>query len=243
MASVPETRKLIRNLLDDSNPAESPTTYYALWHPAEKSALFVHTAPSGKVVGFMGRFQTGLDLFRPLITLKAPSPEVAASLLSQGGLVAGRPYIFFAGLNQLAMIGGSLHIENQRILRIYTLDSARFRPQINVMILHNTAHDGTPRCEVKQDGKVLSAAGVNWRSPAFAEIYVQTEPAARQKGWGKAVVSCLTERLLKSGLLPIYLVENGNEESRGLVESLGYYDTGSRQVYADTVYMGNPLQA
>jgi hypothetical protein len=240
VASVPEARKQIRELIDDSNPAESPTAYYVLFHPVEKSTLFTVTNGHGKTVGFVGRFQTGMDLFRPLVTLKAPSPEVAAQLLSKG-LVEGRPYIFFAGLNQLAMIGGSLHIENQRILRIYTLDPARFSPQMNVMVQHSTAHDGTPRCEVKHENKTISVAGVNWKSPAFAEIYVNTEPIARQKGWGKAVVSGLTERLLKSGLRPIYLVENGNEESRGLIEGLGYYDTGSRQVYADTVYTGNPM--
>ena len=238
--SILEARKRVRALIDDANPAQSPTAYYALFHSNDKSALFTAENDQGKTIGFVGRFQTGVDLFRPLVTLNCPTPEVAAALLSQA-LVVGRPYILFAGLNQLTKVGGSLQIESQRILQIYTVESARFHPQINVMVVNKTAHDGTPRCEVLSNGKAMAVAGVNWKSPAFAEIYVHTETAARQKGWGKSVVSGVTNRLLEDGIRAVYLVENGNDASRQLVESLGFVDTGSRQVYADVVYHGNPM--
>jgi len=235
MSDILQARQRIRALLDDSNPAESPTTYYALFHPKERSAIFTHEDDKGKTRGFVGRFQTGADLFRPLVTLVCPNPEVAAGLLARG-LVGGRPYILFAGLNQLPMVGGSLYIENQRILRIYTLNPARFSPQINVLVEQKTGADGLPRCEVNMNEQKMAVAGVNWRSPAFAEIYVHTEPEARQRGWGRSVVSCVVERLLKEGILPVYLVENNNEASKLLIESLGFADSGSRQVYADAVY-------
>lgn len=240
MSSITQARRYIRQLIDDSNPAESPTAYYALFHPKERSTIEVMLDDDGRTIGFVGRFQTGIDLFRPLLTLQCNSPDIAAELLDRS-LVAGRPYILFSPLSQLAMVGGSLQINNQRIMQIYIANPSRFSPEINVMVRHNTAHDGTPRCEVRQNGDVLSVAGVNWRSPAFAEIYVHTEPIARQKGYGRSVVACITERLLKDGIRPVYLVETDNAPSRELIESLGYTDTGSRQVFADVVYAGNPL--
>jgi len=239
LGSVLAARRGIRDLLDDSSPVDAPTAYYALFHPPERSVLFTELDDQGKTVAFVGRFQTGIDLFRPVVTLHAATPESTASLLNQA-LVVGRPYIVFAALNQLSMIGGSFSIQNQRILRIYSLNSARFQPQVNVMVEVKKAPDGKPRCEINANGQVQAVAGLNWQSPAFAEIYVHTEPAARQKGWGRSVVSTLTDLLLRDGIHPIYLVENGNEASQHLIESLGYVDTGSRQVYAETVYNGLP---
>jgi predicted GNAT family acetyltransferase len=101
------------------------------------------------------------------------------------------------------------------------------------------AHDGTPRCVISS-GDLRSIAGVNWLSPAFAEIYVHTDAAARQRGWGESVVSAVTQAVLESGRTPLYLVEAENDVSRALAEKLGYVDTGARQVYADVVYLGHP---
>jgi GNAT superfamily N-acetyltransferase len=232
-------RRKIHNLLDDSNPSDAPTAYYALFHPAARSELFLHEDRTGTVRGFVGRFQTGVDLFRPLVTLKCATPEIAADLLSQA-LTVGRPYILFAGLNQLSMVGGSLQIDVQRIMRIYIIDPTRFRPQMNVLVQRIIAQDGKPRYEIRSGDRVVSTAGINWKSPAFAEIYVQTDPAARRQGLGQGVASALTSDLLKDGIRAMYLVENGNEASVELAESLGFVDTGSRQVYADTVYLGHP---
>jgi predicted GNAT family acetyltransferase len=155
--------------------------------------------------------------------------------------VVGRPYILFASLNQLPMVGGSMQVENERILRIYTIDPKRFKSEINVLVEHRTDQKGLPRCVISAEGKDMATAGVNWKSPGFAEIYVYTEPQARNRGWGSHVVSCITTRLLNDGIRPVYLAEHNNEASRNLIESLGYYDTGSRQVYADTIYTGYPL--
>lgn len=238
--SVAEARKHLHTLLDTSDPAAAPTVYYALFHAAGRSAIQIAKDERGQVSAFAGRFQTGLDLFRPLVTLSSPDPETAATLLADL-LVVGRPYIFFAPLNQLPMIGGSLSIENQTIYRIYTVDPRRFQPEVNVLLRESIDANGLPRCEIKQNGQTVSVAGVNWKSPAFAEIYVQTEAIARQKGYGRTVVAGLTALLLKDAIRPIYLAANQDEVSRALVEGLGYVDTGSRQVYADTVYLGHPL--
>ncbi|MBN2303375.1 MAG: hypothetical protein JXQ72_02785, partial [Anaerolineae bacterium] len=97
--------------------------------------------------------------------------------------------------------------------------------------------DGLPRCVIESGG-YKAVAGVNWQSPAFAEIYVHTDPPVRQRGWGSGVASAVTQAVLESSRLPLYLVEQQNDVSRQLADTLGYVDTGARQVYADVVYQG-----
>jgi hypothetical protein len=238
MTTLREQRVLIEPLLDTSSPTDAPTAYYGLYHDPNRSTLFVRQNTEGRAVGFVGRFQTGVDLFRPVICMRCWQPEVAADLLAES-LVGGRPYIFFSNLNQLPMVGGSLQINNERILSIYALDPGRFVPVINVLVMNKTAPDGTPRAEIHSGG-LQAAAGVNWQSPGFAEIFVHTEAEARQRGWGRSVAAACTERVLASGRLPIYLVEKNNESSIRMAEGLGYVDTGARQVMADAVYLGHP---
>ncbi len=233
MPTLSEQRKLIANMVDANSAADAPTAYYGLYHDPSRSALF-----SREGEGFVGRFQTGVDLFRPVVCMRCWRAEPAADLMAEA-LAVGRPYIFFSNLNQLALIGGSLNISNERILSIYVLDRARFTPTINVLVVNKTAPDGTPRCEIHSGG-LQAYAGVNWQSPGFAEVYVHTEPEARQRGWGRSVVAACTARVLQNGRIPIYLVEPNNEASVSLATGLGYIDTGARQVFADVVYLGHP---
>jgi hypothetical protein len=119
--SIHEQRKLVRRILDDTSPADAPTAYYALFHPPARSALFTQVDEAGQVMGFAGRFHTGFDLFRQVVTLYCRSAECAAGVLARA-LVPEHPYILFANLNQLPLVGGSLQIDNCRILHIYQLD-------------------------------------------------------------------------------------------------------------------------
>lgn len=237
--NAPDPRRALRHLLDERSPADAPTAYYALHHPPARTALFVEQDAGGRAVGFVARCQTGLDLFRPLATMRCPSPEVAVRLLDKA-LTVGRPYILFVPADQYPLAGGSVQVESERLLYIYRLDRARFKPLINVMVMQAAAPDGSPRYEVRSGG-LQAVAGVNWQSPDFAEIYTHTEPGARGRGWGRSVVAACTERLLRDGRTPLYLVEAHNEASIALAESVGYVDTGARQVYAEVLYTGNPL--
>ena len=121
----------------------------------------------------------------------------------------------------------------QRLTELY-----RYRALINVLVQRKAAHDGTLRCVIESGGQAV--AGINWQSPGFAEIFVHTDAAVRQRGWGISVASAVTQAVLDGGRIPIYLVETENESSRGLAEKLGYVDSGARQVYADVVYLGHP---
>lgn len=231
--SLREQRKLVATFIDSDSAADAPTAYYGLYHDPARSALFTRAQE-----GFVGRFQTGVDLFRPLVTMRCYRAEPAADLLSEA-LTAGRHYLFLANVNQLALVGGSLQLANERILSVYVLDSTRFQPTMNVLVLDKTAPDGTPRAEIHSGG-LQAVAGVNWQSPGFAEVYVHTEAEARRRGWGRSVLSSITARILKNGRLPVYLVEPNNEASVSLAQGLGYVDTGARQVFADAIYLGHP---
>jgi ribosomal protein S18 acetylase RimI-like enzyme len=236
VGSIHEQRTLVRRLLDDSSAGDAPTAYYALFHDPARSALFTAQDVSGQVTGFVGRFQTGIDLFRPLVTLIAQGAEIASDLLAQA-LIPEHPYILFVGLNQYPLVSGCFEIGNHRVLHIYRLDVRRFQPVINVLARQEKGHDGTPRGVIEGNGG-RAMAGVNWQSPAFAELYVHTDAAVRQRGWGESVVSVVTQAVLAGGRTPLYLVESDNDPSRALAEKLGFVDTGARQVYADVVYQG-----
>lgn len=236
--SIHDQRKRVRELLDDASPTDASTAYYALFHDPARSALFTEVDEAGHPVGFVGRFQTGIDLFRPLVTLHCENADCAARLLHLA-LQPDRPYILFAKLNQFPLVGGSLRIDSYRLLNIYRLDLRHFQPVMNVLVRQTTSHDGTPRAVI-ESGDQQAVAGVNWQSPAFAEVFVHTDAPARRLGWGVSVASAVSRAVVDGGRIPIYLVDGENEASRSLAAQLGYVDTGARQVYADVVYLGHP---
>lgn len=236
--SLEAQRAAVRQLLDEASPADAPTAYYALYHDAARSKLFVHGDESGRVWGFAGVFQTGIDLFRPLLTLVCLDAASARSVLKEA-LIPGRSYILFARANQVPLLRDLLRMDQVRILHILRLDPRRFRPVINVLARHETAYDGTPRCVIEAGG-AQAVAGLNWQSPSFAEVFVHTDPPLRGRGLGTSVVAGVTQAVLAEGRTPLYLVEESNKPSRRIAEALGYVDTGARQVYADTIYMQQP---
>jgi RimJ/RimL family protein N-acetyltransferase len=236
--SIHAQRTQVRRLLDTSSAGDAPTAYYALFHDPARSKLFVQADGSGRATGFVGVFQTGHDLFRPLVTLRCRDAACAAELLDEA-LTLYRPYILFASLDQRLWVEASLRLENPRLLCIYRLDPRRFEPVINVLVRLRTAPDGTPGAAIG-GGDEQAAAGVNWQSPGFAEVYVHTDGPARRQGWGISVVSAVTQAVLRTGRVPLYLVEPDNDASVALAEKLGYVDTGARQVLADVVYQGHP---
>jgi len=238
--SLREQRSRLSALLDVTSPVDAPTAYYALDHDPKRSALALRTDASGAPLGFVGCFQTGIDLFRPLIVMQCRQAELAADLLAEV-LTVGRQYLFFSNLNQLPLVGGSLQLSNERVLSIYVLDLARFKPEINVLVRLKTAPNGTPVAEISNGG-YRAVAGVNWQSSGFAEIYVHTDPEVRGRGWGRSVVMACTERVRASGRVPLYLVEPSNVESVKLAESIGYRDTGARQIFAEALYLGHPAR-
>ncbi len=232
-ASVHELRVLARQLLNISSPADAPTAYYALFHDAARSALYTTEDAQGHTTGFLCVCQTGVDLFRPLMTLRCLDEASAAMLLARA-LTPQRPYILFARMNQLPLLSAHLDVDNLCALRIYRLNPRHFHPPVNTLVQTTHTPDGAPRWIIT-GAQGRAVAGLNWRSPAFAEIYVQVDEAVRGRGWGMSVVAAATQDVLTEGRVPLYLVAESNAASVRLAEGLGYTDTGAQQVLADIV--------
>jgi hypothetical protein len=232
--TLEQQRTEARYLLNDRFPADGFAAYYTLYHDPKRTDIFLHYDQLNRVNGFLTRAQTGLDLFRQVVVVRTAYDQVAASLF-EIGLQANRPYYLTAPLSLGGMIQQELTVTDSEVLRIYRLDLNRFNSQINVLAVANHAPDGSPRFEIGSNNKVHARAGVNWRSPYFAEVYVHTEAEARGRGWGRSVLSTLCVALLQDGLMPLYVVSEQNSVSINLAENVGFVDSGAREFAAQVV--------
>jgi predicted GNAT family acetyltransferase len=77
--------------------------------------------------------------------------------------------------------------------------------------------------------RLLSVAGYEIWGGTIAQIAVVTHPKYRGQGYGKAVVSKLTEEALNRGLVPQYRTLQANSSSMTIARELGF------ERYATTV--------
>jgi ribosomal protein S18 acetylase RimI-like enzyme len=235
-ASLDRLRSVIRPLLDDRSTADGLAAYYGLYHPADRSELFVHPpdAAAGPARGFLVRARTGMDLFRPLVTGRLHDDETARALFERG-LPPGRPVYLTLPEDEGRWANQHLQMSEIELHRIYRYAPEKYQSEINVMVVTGSGADGLPHCEIRGGDRTGAVAGINWQSPRFAEVYVYTDPAVRGRGWGKAVVRALVASILKSGRLPLYVVSESNEYSIRLAEAVGFEDTGQREFVGQAV--------
>ena len=226
---VNKQRRAVRHLLSPDDPADALTSYYALWHDPRRTRLTLHRNAKGKVDGFLNLSQTGVDLFRPLITLRAPD-ESAVTDLVQNALISERSYLMVVPVTLASAMRQRLDVERSTLNRVYRLDPGRFQPIMNVLVQRVSSADGTARFQIESQGQVVAISGTNWRSPTHAEVFVYVHPKGRGRGWGKSVASACTAALLEDRLRPLYMVEDSNEASAHIAEGLGYVDTGAREL-------------
>lgn len=220
-----EKRRAIRPLLSPTSVADALASYYALWHDPHRTQLTLHHDSHNLVDGFVTVSQTGADLFRPLVTLRAPNETAVAELL-HAALVPDRPYRVIVPEGLASAVGAHFQISRSTVNHIYHLEPSRFQPIVNVLVQHVIGADGTPRFQIESRGQLVAMSGTNWRSPAFAEVFVYVHPSGRGRGWGKSVVSACTAALLEERLRPLYMAEEENRASIRIAEGLGYVDTG-----------------
>jgi RimJ/RimL family protein N-acetyltransferase len=229
LKELEKQRRAIRPILSPADPADALASYYALWHDPRRTKLTLHFDRRRQVDGFVAVCQTGADLFRPLVTLRAPSREIVHELLGQA-LAANRPYHIISPVLLASAVRDVFELSQSRLNRLYTLDPTRFEPVINVLVQQTTSADGAIRFQIEsREGEVVALSGANWRSPAFAEVFVYVHPQGRERGWGKSVVSACTSALLEERVRPLYIVDQHNEASIAIAEGLGYVDTGVRE--------------
>ncbi len=228
-------RQKARQMLDLRSPQDGLAAYYALYHDPTRTRLWV--AERGpQVVGFLALCQTGWDLFRLIGVLRARYPAVAQALLREA-ILPHRPYYLVTTPEYRSLVERSLEVERASLNHIYWLGLKRYTsPPINVMVTPAPAADGTPRFVVRsRSGEIVAEAGLNWQSPHFAEIYVRTKPPAQQQGWGRAVLDSCVAWVLGNGVLPLYVVAEGNEASRHLAEAAGFVDSGAREAVVEGI--------
>ncbi len=238
-----EKRQAIQHLLEPRSAADALASYYALYHPEERSTLVLHRDRSGRVDGFLALCRTGMDLFRPLLTLRSESEDVAAELLASA-LAPEAAVIIAVPLDMQPVIEAFFAVSGEVAASVYRLDRRDFQPVINVLVTRAPTPGGDPRFVIRGQsfdrgarpvGPTLAAAGVNWRSPDFGDIYVQTDPKVRGRGLGKSVVSTLCTWLLEQNVTPLYTFPDDNEASGRLASSLGFRDSGARVFLSDGV--------
>jgi hypothetical protein len=155
------------------------------------------------------------------------SPEGLAANLLRQALHPGRPYTVVTTPLLRRAVEEALLVESQQLNCICAFDPPSFHPVINVMVQPGP---GPFRFEIRAGDRVMSAAGLNWRSAHLAEMYVYTEPEAQGRGWGRAVGAMCVRSVLDAGLLPLYTADGENAASQALARALGFVDKGIREL-------------
>jgi RimJ/RimL family protein N-acetyltransferase len=227
-----DKRRAIRPLLSPTDVGDALASYYGLWHDPRRTQLTLHHDSQNRVIGYAAVCQTGVDLFRPLVTLRAPD-ERTMGLLLRAALHPNRPYQVIVPVTLAPAVREHMEIARSNLIHTYRLDPSRFEPIINVLVQRVTGADGSPRFEIESRGQTVAMAGTNWRSPTFAEVFVYVHPSGRGRGWGKSVVSASTASLLEDRLRPLYMVDKDNQASIQIAEGLGYLETGLLEFVAE----------
>jgi RimJ/RimL family protein N-acetyltransferase len=228
-----ETRQSIRHLVDERNPADGMVAYYAFYHDADKTTIYTYP-DNGRVEGFVTLSRTGIDLFRPFVTMRLPihNLEMSAALLRRA-LPVGSEAFISAPVAYEPLITALFDLFNYERLVVYQLLDLRVQPQVNVLIMREDEHE-MPRFVIKQPIQghrtTVASAALNWISPYFAEIAVHTRPEYRQRGYGRGVVQMMSDYLLRRKRTPLYVVNPNNTPSLQLAQSLGYVFTGHEEV-------------
>jgi hypothetical protein len=187
--------------------------------------------------------RTGIDLFRPLITVRFPSSTYGGQIdidltaeMIHASIPDGMGVILSTLEDYKPILGALFEIHKEQRLKVFALNRARFEPVINVLVTKAESYNGLPRYMIRQtgqtangdSGEILASAGINWRSPHYAELYVHTKYSHRRQGLGLSVVSSMAQHVLELGQIPLYVANASNDASLQLARSLGFVDTGAR---------------
>ncbi len=236
--TLTEKRRAIRPLLDERNSADAMAAYYAFYHDDSKTHLTTTPADAGRADGYVAVSRTGIDLFRPLVTLRLPDDLDAGKELIQTTLPSGTAVILHAPEPYLPLLQAFFEIQTVELLQLYVIDRSRFEPVINVLVTDSLAPNGLPRFVIRsqsQDNQVVASASLNWQSAYFGDIAVNTSATHRRQGWGRSVVSAMVNYLLANGRTPLYAISRDNSPSRELAQRVGFIYTGVQQVFIQAI--------
>jgi GNAT superfamily N-acetyltransferase len=238
MLNLAEKRRAIRRLLQEHDPVDAISAYYAFYYDDNKTNIVLYPAESQPARGYLCFSRTGIDLFRPLVTMRLPTNPAEASALVYSAMPEGTDVIVSAPYNILPILGALFEVQKEEHLMVYKLDSGRFKPVINVLVAREDSPDGRVGFIIREssqnlsrsESQVVASAWLSWQSPRFAEISVRTQSGYRRKGLGRSVVAAAAQYVLENGRTPLYAVSTHNQASIQLAESLGFANTGAKEV-------------
>jgi L-amino acid N-acyltransferase YncA len=232
-------RNAIRHLLDEKNPVDAIAVYYALYHPAQKTQLVTYPTNAKRAAGYIAVSRTGVDLFRPLVTMRLPDEyahDAAENMFA--ALSEGTPSILYTPVEYESLLQAFFEIQTAEQFQLLILDRQRYEPVINIHVTQSRAANGLPRYVISspQDrSQVGATSGLNWQTPNFAELFVNTSPGQRRQGWGRSVLAAMVQHVLDSGRTPLYVASTQNDASQRLAESVGFIDSGKVLSFAQAV--------
>jgi len=224
-----QSRNAIRHLLNQHDPADGMAGYYAFHHADAKTHLVTSPADADRAQGYIAISRTGYDLFRPFLTMRLPiqNMEICRRLITEA-LPSGTAVIAQVPSAYFPLMQAFFHIESAQGMALYQLREDRFRPEISLMVTRSLSPSGLPRFAIRnQEGDPVAAAALNWQSPRFAEISINSKPGYRRQGWGKSVLSAIVEHVLENGRLPLYVAAEDNEASIALARKVGFVRNGA----------------
>jgi len=248
MMTLTEKRRAIRPLLQEHDPVDAISVYYAFYHDDNKTNLVLLPPDTRPAKGYLCFSRTGIDLFRPLLTMRLPARPGEAADLFYNAMPPGVEVIISAPASYLPILGAFFEIQKEEQLLIYKLNSGQFEPVINVLVAREDSPDGRTGFVIREssqdrsraESQVIASAWLNWESPRFAEISVRTQAAFRRRGLGRSVVAAAAQYILENGRTPLYVVAHNNQPSLQLAESLGFANTGAKEVILEATLRPRP---
>lgn len=247
MMKIENKRQAIRHLLDSRHPADGIASYFAFNYADNKTHLVLYPEPPVRAKGYVALSRTGMDLFRPFVTLRLPEDDFeGATKLIYGAIPEGTAVILNILPSHYPLVQALFDIQAEERLKLYLLSEEKPEPIINVLVTQDTHPNGYPRFLIRANDDpsrpVGASAGLNWMGDHFGEISVNTNPSYRRRGWGKSVVSSMVQYVLRNGREPLYAVAETNTASIQLAESVGFVYSGIQQMLIQATLRPNPLQ-
>jgi ribosomal protein S18 acetylase RimI-like enzyme len=238
MMTLAEKKRAIRPLLHEHDPVDAISAYYAYYHDDNKTNIILFPPETRPATGYLCFSRTGIDLFRPLVTMRLPNAPDDAAALFYNAMPPGTDVIISAPANYLPLLSAFFEIQKEEHLMVFKLKSGQFEPVINVLVSREDTPDGRTGFVIREssrnlsraDSQVIASAWLNWQSPRFAEISVRTQSGYRRRGLGRSVVAAAAQYILENGRTPLYVVAEHNDASIHLAESLGFANTGAKEI-------------
>ncbi len=244
MKPLAQQRQSIRHLLNERIPLDGIASYFAFDHADNRTQIVTYPVDNHPM-GFVTLSRTGIDLFRPFVTLRFPPNDMEGSVdLLYASLMPETAVILNVLASDLPLLRAFFDIQTEELLNILALDPQQYEPVINVLVSQTASNNAYPRFIIRSnqtgENEIAASAGINWQTDHFAEIAVTTSQRHRRQGLGRSVVSSAVNYVLENGRIPLYAVSENNAASMQLAQNLGFFDSVARHALLQATLRPRP---